>query len=232
MSMISIASLAIVISAALAIAAGPSLLALPLLVFIFKPLTTTLIIVTALRRTAPAGAIVGARIWRRGVVIGLLLSLIGDIALLWPREGFLPGLVAFLFAHLAYIVAFSRSTRLAARAAPFFVYGLISLAILAALWAGLPTPLRLPVLAYVAALATMAAQAAGVAWVRRASIDATAARNTAVGAGLFVVSDALLAIDRFAMPMAWAGPAILVTYWSAQALIAASLGALPRAGRR
>jgi uncharacterized membrane protein YhhN len=230
--MIAIANLAIVVSAALAIAAGPSLLALPVLVFIFKPLTTTLILVTALRRTAPAGAIVGAPVWRRGVVIGLLLSLVGDIALLWPREGFLPGLVAFLLAHVAYIVAFSRSTRLATRAAPFVIYGLISAAILAALWAGLPTPLRLPVLAYVAALATMAAQAAGVAWFRRASIDAIAARNTAVGAGLFVVSDALLAIDRFATPLAWAGPAILVTYWAAQALIATSLGALPRPDRR
>jgi uncharacterized membrane protein YhhN len=230
--MISIASLALFVSAALAIAAGPSLLALPLLVFIFKPLTTTLIIVTALRRTAPAGAIVGAPLWRRGVVIGLLLSLVGDIALLWPREGFLPGLVAFLLAHLAYIVAFSRSTRLAARAAPFVVYGLVSAAILASLWAGLPPPLRLPVLAYVVALATMAAQAACVAWVRRASIDAATARNTALGAGLFVVSDALLAIDRFATPLAWAGPAILVSYWAAQTLIAASLGAPPRAGRR
>jgi uncharacterized membrane protein YhhN len=230
--MIPIASLALVFSAALAIAAGPSLLALPLLVFIFKPLTTTLIIVTALKRQAPAGAIVGAPLWRRSVVIGLLLSLIGDIALLWPREGFLPGLVAFLLAHLAYIVAFSRDTRLAARAAPFVVYGLVSAAILASLWAGLPTPLRLPVLAYVVALATMAAQAAGVAWVRRASIDAATARNTAIGAGLFVISDALLAIDRFATPLAWAGPAILLTYWTAQALIAASLGALPRTGRR
>jgi uncharacterized membrane protein YhhN len=232
MGMTAIASLAIVVSAALAIAAGPSLLALPVLLFIFKPLTTALIIATALRRTAPADAIVGAPVWRRGIVIGLLLSLVGDIALLWPREGFLPGLVAFLLAHLAYIVAFSRGTRLATVPAPFAAYGLVSVAILSSLWTGLPPPLRLPVLAYVVALATMAAQAAGVAWVRRSGADAAAARDTAVGAGLFVVSDALLAIDRFATPLVWAGPAILVTYWSAQALIAASLGALKRSDRR
>ena len=43
--------------------------------------------------------------------LGLLLSLLGDIALLWPQQGFLPGLMAFLLAHIAYIVAFTREHR-------------------------------------------------------------------------------------------------------------------------
>ena len=52
------------------------------------------------------------------LVVPVLLSLVGDVALLWPREGFLPGLVAFLLAHLAYLAAFTRVQPLAARRAP------------------------------------------------------------------------------------------------------------------
>jgi alkenylglycerophosphocholine/alkenylglycerophosphoethanolamine hydrolase len=39
--------------------------------------------------------------------IGILFSLIGDILLLSPDRFFLPGLIAFLLAHVAYIVGFS-----------------------------------------------------------------------------------------------------------------------------
>ena len=53
------------------------------------------------------------------VLAGLGLSLVGDVALMIP-QGFLAGLVAFLLAHLAYLVAFTRGgVRLAARPGPF-----------------------------------------------------------------------------------------------------------------
>ena len=79
------------------------------LAFVFKPLTTLLIIAFAW----PRGATVPGQ--RRWVRLGLILSLVGDVALLWPKEGFLPGLVAFLLAHLAYIAAFCVPVRLAAK---------------------------------------------------------------------------------------------------------------------
>ena len=101
----------IVASAMLTIAAAPWALDLSVLAFVFKPLTTVLIIVLAWPRGADKPAA------RRALRIGLLLSLLGDIALLWPQQGFLPGLVAFLLAHIAYIVAFTREHRFLAQPA-------------------------------------------------------------------------------------------------------------------
>jgi len=208
----------IVASAALAIASGDGWIAAHWL-FVFKPLTTLLIIAFAW----PRGADAPAR--RRWVRVGLLLSLAGDVALLWPVQGFLPGLVAFLLAHLAYIAAFTRGVRFGAWPVAFAAYALVAGAILALLWHGVPQPLRVPVLAYVACLAAMAAQAA-TAW-RAAHADGAAAahhaRHAAAGAALFVVSDALLATDRFGPPLPLAALLILATYWAAQFLMAASM---------
>lgn len=185
--------------------------------FVAKPLATIAIFAWALGR---AGDLASRR---RCVLVGLVLSLAGDVALLWPREGFIPGLIAFLLAHLAYIVAFTRGTALAARRGPFVAYAVIAGAVLAMLWPHIGAGLRVPVLAYVVCLAAMAAQAAVWAIVSRSSPLAPYARHAAVGGALFMTSDALLAINKFAQPLPAAPLLILVTYWTAQALIAASL---------
>ena len=62
--------------------------------------------------------------------------------MLWPQQGFLPGLVAFLLAHLAYLWAFTRGVRLAAWAPAFISYALLAAAVLSLLWAGVPAALR------------------------------------------------------------------------------------------
>ena len=46
----------------------------------------------------------GAVLW---FGIGILFSLVGDTLLLSPNRFFLPGLIAFLLAHVAYIIGFS-----------------------------------------------------------------------------------------------------------------------------
>lgn len=187
------------------------------LYFVLKPLTQGLVIAHAWRRGAPAAG------GRTALLAGLLLSLVGDIALLWPQQGFLPGLVAFLLAHLAYLFAFTRGTRFLANAAPFVGYALVAGSVLAWLWPGVPAGLRLPVLLYVACLAAMAAQAA-VQWLRRrGTADEALARCAAIGGLLFVASDSLLATNRFGHPLPAASWWILLTYWSAQWLIASSL---------
>lgn len=200
------------LAAALAIASAPWALGQPWLNFVFKPLATLGVIAYAW----PRG--VDTPVLRRWLLVGLGLSLVGDVALLWPQQGFLPGLVSFLLAHLAYLVGFTRVQRLAGLWRPFVVYAVVAGTILALLWPGVPGALRLPVAVYVVALASMAAQAA-VLW------RAGAARGAvlALGGALFVASDALLATNRFAGPVPMSGLWILVTYWSAQWCIASFL---------
>lgn len=184
-----------------------------------KPLTTVLIIALAFSRGAQGTPI------RRMVLTGLVLSLLGDVALLWPQEGFLPGLVFFLLAHLAYLVAFTRGVRFASPPWPWLVYLALGGVILWWLWPGIGTGLRAPVLGYVAALCTMAAQAV-VAWLRcRGTPAEPAALLAAWGGAAFVLSDALLAANKFQGPLAYAPLWVLGSYWVAQTLIALSLPA-------
>lgn len=209
-------------SAALAVVAATSLLQWPALFFVAKPLTTALVIAHAWRRGGRGTA------QRRALLAGLALSWLGDVALLWPQQGFLPGLVAFLLAHLAYLFAFTRDVRLAARLLPNALYALVAGTILALLWPGVPPGLRAPVAVYVLCLAAMAAQAAVVWLVRRGHDDAALARRAAIGGALFVFSDSMLATDRFATPLPLPELWILPAYWAAQWLIASSLAASDR----
>ena len=208
---------ATLVSALLAIAGAPWALAQPALVFAFKPLTTILIVARAWPRGHDQPRV------RRWVLAGLVLSLVGDVALLWPQQGFLPGLVAFLLAHACYIVAFASTTRFAARLLPFVGYAAVAGGVLSQLWPSVPAALRAPVVAYVVALAVMAAQAAVVGITARGTPEAARARGLAIGGALFMASDALLAINKFAAPLPAASLCILATYWTAQWLIASWL---------
>jgi uncharacterized membrane protein YhhN len=209
------------VSAGLTIASASGVLP-AWLAFVFKPLTTLMVIAHAW----PRGA--GSARQRQRVRIGLRLSLLGDVFLLWPQQGFLPGLVSFLLAHLAYIAAFSVPLRFGARPWVFAVYGAIAALILAQLWPGIPPALRLPVLAYVVCLACMAAQAS--AWWRASAGTPTEnlARSAAFGGVLFMASDSLLAFNKFAAPLPLSALWILLTYWLAQWCIANSLAAATR----
>jgi uncharacterized membrane protein YhhN len=212
-------ALATAVCAVLAIASGPWALGQPWLNFVFKPLATLLVMAYAWPRGHDTPAV------RRWVIAGLVLSLAGDVALMWPKEGFLPGLVSFLLAHLAYLVAFTKVRTFASRRLPFIVYASVAGAMLVWLWPGVPGALRLPVLAYVVCLTSVAAQAA-VLW----RAGEPRAGVLALGGALFVVSDALLAANKFAAPLPMSGLWILSTYWLAQWCIASWLA--PRAGAR
>ncbi|OWQ84694.1 hypothetical protein CDN99_23445 [Roseateles aquatilis] len=189
----------------------------PGLGFVFKPLTTVLILLYAWQRGADQPAL--AR-WLRA---GLLCSLAGDVALLWPEQGFLPGLVSFLVAHVCYIVGFCTQRRFGAVRWPFLMFGVIAAVVLGRLWVNVPAALQAPVVVYVVCLATMAAQA--WAWWRGGVglPDEAQARWAAWGGTLFVFSDAMLAINKFAGPLEMASVWVLASYWPAQWCIASSL---------
>ena len=142
-------------------------------------------------------------------------SLAGDVFLMF-QGFFIPGLVSFLVAHLFYVALFkSGEAWFPHRGALAATLG-IGVAMYAFLWAGgLPPALRAPVAAYVLVIALMAAQAIGRATVLR---DAPSLL-VAVGAGFFMLSDSLLATNRFVMPLPMAQVWVLATYYAAQALI-------------
>jgi len=182
-------------------------------VYLFKPLTTVLLLALALA-TPPYGA---AR-YQLAVAIGLALSLVGDIFLMLPGDRFVPGLSSFLLAHLAYLVAFTTDVLFPAAPFLFLPFAVFGLAILALLWRGLGR-LKVPVALYVLVIVTMAGQAFGRAWLLRNPAAALAAS----GAALFVASDTLLSLNRFRWPFSSAHALILGSYFLAQWLIAASV---------
>lgn len=186
-----------------------------------KPLTTLLIAAIAWRAVAPQHVR-----YRRAVLAGMLLSCLGDIALMLPVDAFVPGLVAFLLAHLCYIAAFAQGWRagrgLAAAAVLLAAFAALNLA---GLWPHLPAALRLPVLVYVLVLAVMATLALARAWARPAAggAEARSARWAAAGGVLFVASDSLLAWDRFGGGLPLAALCVLASYYAAQYCIARSV---------
>lgn len=204
----------IVLGAVIAILAQSGLALSPGWGFAAKPATTVLIIAFALGRGHATPRL------RRWVLAGLGFSLLGDVALLWPEQGFIFGLLAFLAAHLAYLWAFTRVQRLAAWPWAFLGYGLLAGLILGRLWPGVPAALQGPVVAYVICLSAMAAQAAVLAWRARGSAEAGRAALLALGGLLFVMSDACLATNKFAGPLPLASVWVLSTYWVAQCCIA------------
>jgi uncharacterized membrane protein YhhN len=202
------------IAALLAIASAPWALDRPWLNFAFKPLATLCVIAWAALGRSDDGLV------KRWIVIGLVFSLVGDVALLWPVQGFLAGLVAFLLGHLSYLVALTRRVKFLASPPAFGAWAIVAASVLAGLWAGVPPELRAPVLVYVGALGAMAAQATSVWLARRDGPDVARWRAVAIGGALFVLSDAILATDKFVggipMPTLWN----LSIYWVAQWLIA------------
>lgn len=227
-------ALATVVCAAVAIAATPDVAGWRTLHLVFKPLTSLLVLAYAMRRGHDTP------VARRWILAGLALSSVGDVALMWPERGFLPGLVSFLLAHLAYLVAFTRAERFASWIPPFAFYGFAAGAVLTVLWPALGSQLRGPVIAYIACLASMAAQAAVIAWRRRRNSHSASERIAdrtgyarralilGLGGALWVLSDSMLAIDRFLTPIPLGAMWILTSYWLAQWLVASWLTPPPR----
>ncbi len=144
----------------------------------------------------------GALLW---FGIGILFSLIGDAFLLSPNRFFLPGLIAFLLAHVAYIIGFSISAAPANIWDILFAFMILLSAVrilqrlIPALRSKGMNSLILPVVIYALTISIMLFFAvrtlADPAW----QTNATAL--VSVGAFLFYISDLILAWNRFVVPI-------------------------------
>ena len=196
--------------------------------WICKPLATVLVLMLAWR----ARPSLSPR-YRRCVLAGLTLGLIGDVLLMLPGDRFVPGLAAFLLAHLAFLAAWLDDSRFAVHPPALLACLLAAAGLLWLLWPFLAPPLRMPVGVYALVLATMAGQALGRARQHAAGDDARAlpARRAALGALLFLLSDSLLAWDRFRHPLPLATLWVLGSYYPAIGLIAWSAWRVPERAR-
>jgi uncharacterized membrane protein YhhN len=195
--------------------------------WVCKPLATALALVMAWRVANP----VSAR-YRWRMLAGLAACLLGDVCLMVPGDLFVPGLVCFLLGHLAFIAAFTSDVRFAARPWPWLACLAVGALVAWRLWPALAPALRGPVLVYVAVLASMSGQALGRArWLgQRCAPGAAPARLAAAGGLLFMLSDALLAWDRFRGGVPWPALCVLATYYAALWLLARSVDRTAGAG--
>lgn len=180
--------------------------------YLFKPLTMMLIILVAARAKNPV-----TDFYRYAIMAGLVFSLAGDIFLMLPGDRFIQGLISFLLAHLCYITAFTfdgGEERRLLYAIPFLLYGAVMLGLLLP---GLGR-MKTPVVIYMLIILLMAWQALN----RWAGTGPEGSALAFTGALLFVVSDSILALNRFKRPFASAQTYVMSTYFTAQWLIALS----------
>lgn len=180
--------------------------------YVSKPLTTLLILLLALLGPADTGP--GTRIL---IVLGLAVSLIGDIWLMLPRDRFVLGLASFAVAHLCYIAAFGGTLSTCPPLWTYLPYLAYAAGMSALLWRDAGA-MRLPVAVYALLLVSMA-WLAGACWLQQGT---TPALQGWLGALLFVTSDSLLAWNRFRRPIPNGAAWVLATYYLGQGLIALS----------
>ena len=176
-----------------------------------KPLALTALIAVAVA-LHPDDQLV--RAW---FVLALVCSLAGDVFLLFGNRYFIPGLVSFLLAHLAYTFGFLAFDDWSSAG---FLAGVVMMAVLAAA-VGVRIVLAArrrervlgpAVAAYLLAISVMfcAAMATGSTW-------------AIIGAALFVASDSVLGWRQFIADARWMPVTIMITYHLGQAGLVASL---------
>lgn len=172
--------------------------------YLFKPLTTALIIAVAWQ--APDS------VYRSWLLWGLALALLGDVCLMFDSNpAFIAGLSSFLLAHALFIPAFLSGIDTPSLPWWSLAYPLAGGAVFVRL---IPRagPLSLPVMVYGAVLLSLALAAT-------AHFDAQPESGRSVfilaGATLFLLSDSALGWRRFMGAYRGAQGLILSTYWAA-----------------
>jgi len=200
------------------------LLDLRSLVYLTKPLLTLSLLGYTVARKPLAGFPASIR-W---LMAGLLFALAGDVFLMLREfNGFLFGLGAFLLMQLCYILSFRLSMRSAPRtlrpgsswirAVPFAGYLLAFLAVLQAPLEASPAlrGLKLPIILYGTFLCAMGWMAS----VRQVTAREPGGRWVLIGALWFILSDSILAYNRFVAPIPASALLIMGTYAAAQYFI-------------
>jgi len=159
--------------------------------------------------------------FRKMLFIAFGFSWLGDILLMLETQNelfFMVGLGAFLVTQILYIIVFSKRVRTPFlkkspfMAIPFVLYGII---FYYTLFPQLDLVLKIAVFLYAISLILMVLSALN-------GISKEAKKSSQLillGAFLFLLSDSMIAINKFLAPFPYAGLAIMSTYIAAQYLI-------------
>ena len=179
--------------------------------YLFKPFTMVLLLLLAWQADLES-------FYHQAIFAGLLLSAVGDIFLMLPKDRFMPGLVSFGLALFAYSLAcWSQfdGNMVWWLPAMLFAGGIIVFLLL------LPSLGRLmvPVAVYIAVIVLMA-WAAGEFWLTTRSAAGLLAFSAAL---IFMFSDTVLAMERFKGPFKASAALVMTSYYLAQSMFVASL---------
>jgi len=157
------------------------------------------------------------------LLLAIGLSLSGDIFLLFDKSdslNFIFGLVSFLVAHIFYILLFiqvKRSYFPQRRWNPWIIIALLLyVVVLIYILNPFLGDLKIPVIVYALVLSGMLI----TAWHAFYFNNQSGGRWIIIGAMCFVLSDSLLAFNKFYAPFEFAGIVIMLTYGIAQLFIA------------
>jgi uncharacterized membrane protein YhhN len=193
---------------------------LPLLHYAVKPLF--MVVLMVFQRGQLGGL---SSFFSKTIQFGLFFSWIGDIALMFDEKVpilFVVGLGAFLIAHLGYAAAFvinvkdSNSSfnipKSALMALPFIV---IISCFFYYMKDGLPAELFVPVLTYTLVISVMGITAA----IRYDHVDAKSYKWILIGAILFILSDMVIAINKFVIDFEYDAILNMALYLTGQFMI-------------
>lgn len=156
------------------------------------------------------------------VLSALIFSLLGDILLMFTETNslfFIGGLIAFLMAHIMYILVFIKKRNMTKKALPFMLLLLgYGIGIFYILKDGLGD-LFMPVIIYMLVILTMGT----TAFLRKGSVPKNSYILVFSGALFFIISDSLLAFNKFYHPLPLANVWIMTTYALAQLFIVLGL---------
>lgn len=164
------------------------------------------------------------------ILSGLLFSLLGDLLLLLARLNetyFLLGLSSFLAAHIFYILAFSGYAKRRppgyVQAAPWAVLPFAVYVVGISLWWwGDLGGLRIPVAAYSLVITAMGISALNL----RNAAPGPVFLTLLAGAVFFILSDTMIAVEKFKVSIPLSRIWIMATYFLAQGCIAWASAAL------
>jgi uncharacterized membrane protein YhhN len=156
------------------------------------------------------------------LMVGLFFSWLGDLFLLFEDKNklfFIFGLVCFLTTHIFYIIYFLKIKSISIsllKKQPLLIAVVLSygFALVYILYPHL-ADLKIPVMVYATVICSMLLCSLHIFL----KVNRPANTFYLIGAAFFVLSDSILAINKFYQPFTFAGVCIMLTYCAAQYFI-------------